>query len=99
MNLIGIFSESYIHWDHEVNDTDTVMPRLEHMATQAVKFLKTKAEAEDTGYFVMIEAGRIDQAHHNGKAATALSETVAFDKAIEEVMKLIERTDDTLGIE
>ena len=67
------------------------------MATQAVKFLKTKAEAEDTGYFVMIEAGRIDQAHHNGKAATALSETVAFDKAIDAVMKLIERTDDTLG--
>ena len=67
------------------------------MATQAVKFLKTKAEADDTGYFVMIEAGRIDQAHHNGKAATALSETVAFDKAIDAVMKLIERTDDTLG--
>ena len=67
------------------------------MATQAVKFLKTKAEADDTGYFVMIEAGRIDQAHHNGKVATALSETVAFDKAIDAVMKLIERTDDTLG--
>lgn len=73
------------------------MPRLEDMATQAVKFLQTKSEADDTGYFIMIEAGRIDQAHHNGHATTALSETVAFDKAIDAVMKLLNRTDDTLG--
>ena len=53
------------------------------MATQAVKFLQHKSG--DAGYFVMIEAGRIDQAHHNGEATKALSETLAFDKAIEEV--------------
>ena len=45
----------------------------------------------------MIEAGRIDAAHHNGEATKALSETLAFDKAIEEVMKLV-NTEDTLVI-
>ena len=58
--VLGIFSNSYLYWDHEVNETNN-RPRLEELATQAVTFLKTKAEAEDTGYFVMIEAGRIDQ--------------------------------------
>ena len=53
------------------------------MATQAVQFLEQKAGPE--GYFVMIEAGRIDAAHHNGEATKALSETLAFDRAIEEV--------------
>ena len=55
------------------------------MATQAVKFLQNKTGDGEDGYFVMIEAGRIDAAHHNGEATKALSETLAFDKAIEEV--------------
>ena len=71
------------------------VPRLSDMATQAVKFLQHKSAGD--GYFVMIEAGRIDQAHHNGKATKALSETLAFDKAVEEVMKLV-NTSDTLVI-
>ena len=65
------------------------------MATQTVKFLQEKFD--EAGYFVMIEAGRIDAAHHNGEATKALSETLAFDKAIEEVMKLVS-TEDTLVI-
>ena len=91
--MAGIFSNSYVYWDHEVNATNNI-PRLSDMATQAVKFLQNKSD--ENGYFVMIEAGRIDAAHHNGKATTALSETVAFDKAIEEVMKLV-NTSETLG--
>ena len=108
--MLGIFSNSYLYWDHEVNETNN-RPRLEELATQAVTFLKTKAEAEDTGYFVMIEAGRIDQVarywgamfatvlsqgHHNGQATSALSETLAFDKAVEAVMGIV-NTEDTLG--
>merc|ERR1712130_1710 len=38
-----------------------------------------------------IEGGRIDAAHHNGHAVRALSETLAFDKAIEEVLKLVDQ--------
>ena len=93
--VLGIFSNSYLYWDHEVNETNN-RPRLEELASQAVTFLKTKAEAEDTGYFVMIEAGRIDQGHHNGQATSALSETLAFDKAVEAVMDIV-NTEDTLG--
>ena len=39
---------------------------------------------------VEAQGGRIDAAHHNGNAVRALSETVAFDKAIEEVMALVD---------
>ena len=62
---------------------------------KAVKFLKAKSDSE--GYFVMIEAGRIDAAHHNGQAVRALSETLAFDRAVEEVLKLVD-LEDTLVI-
>ena len=76
---------------------DNNCARLVDMATQAVKFLQNKTGDGEDGYFVMIEAGRIDAAHHNGEATKALSETLAFDKAIEEVMKLVD-TSDTLVI-
>ena len=90
--VLGIFSESYCYWDHEVNETNNI-PRLKDMALRTVEFLEKKSD--DNGYFVMIEAGRIDAAHHNGEAVTALSETVAFEAAIEAVMKII-NTEETL---
>ena len=65
------------------------------MAVQAVKFLQAKSD--DQGYFVMIEGGRIDHAHHNGQAVRALSEALAFDKAVEEVLKIVD-LEDTLVI-
>ena len=56
--LSGIFSNSYVYWDHEVEENSNNVT-LEMMATQAVKFLQAKDNGN--GYFIMIEAGRIDQ--------------------------------------
>eukprot|EP00090_Calanus_glacialis_P026917 TRINITY_DN42321_c0_g1_i1.p1 TRINITY_DN42321_c0_g1~~TRINITY_DN42321_c0_g1_i1.p1 ORF type:complete len:552 (-),score=154.93 TRINITY_DN42321_c0_g1_i1:143-1798(-) len=93
-SVLGIFTNSYVTWDDLVNDTND-KPRLEDMAVQAVKFLQAKSDSE--GYFIMIEGGRIDAAHHNGQAVRALSETLAFDKAVEEVLKVVD-FEDTLVI-
>jgi len=89
-SVLGIFTNSYVTWDDAVNATND-KPHLEDMAEQAVKFLATKAD--DKGYFLMIEGGKIDQAHHNGKAVRALSETLAFDKAVEKVLGLVDLKD------
>jgi len=85
--VMGIFSNSYVYWDHEVEENSNNVT-LEMMASQAVKFLQAKDNGN--GYFIMIEAGRIDQAHHNGRATAALSETVALEKAVASVMDLLE---------
>ena len=90
----GIFANTYVTWDDLVNETND-KPHLVDMASQAVKFLQHKAD--DKGFFLMIEGGKIDQAHHNGKAVRALSETLAFDKAVEEVLSLVD-LEDTLVI-
>ena len=86
----GIFANTYVTWDDLVNDTNE-KPYLEDMAVQAVKFLQKKSG--DDGYFLMIEGGRIDQAHHNGMAIRALKETLAFDKATEAVLDLVDLKD------
>jgi alkaline phosphatase len=48
------------------------------MTAQALDRLKRDPE----GFYLMVESGRIDHAHHQGKAGYALEETVEFARAI-----------------
>src|SRR3546814_4380503 len=50
-----------------------------------------------SGYVLLIEAGRIDHAHHGGNARRALEDTVALDEAVAAAMAMTKR-DDTLMI-
>ena len=55
----------------------------------------------DNGFFLMVEGGRIDLAHHAVQARRALSETVAMDAAIDRTLEMLEEMgelDDTLII-
>jgi alkaline phosphatase len=53
-------------------------PSLAAMTTKAIDILKRNPK----GFFLMVEGGRIDHAHHAGNAARALEDVVAFDEAI-----------------
>jgi len=48
------------------------------MTTKAIEILSRNPK----GFFLMVEAGRIDQAHHRNYAKLALMETVEFNEAI-----------------
>ncbi len=49
------------------------------------------------GFFIMVEAGKIDWACHANDAATAIHETLAFDKAIQRAVEFYEaHPDETL---
>ena len=47
----------------------------------------------DKGFFLMVEAGRIDHAHHAGNAARALEDTVALNDAVKEAMGKVNLND------
>lgn len=49
------------------------------------------------GYFLMVEGGRIDHAHHAGNAHRALEDTLAFDAAVAAALRRVS-LDDTLVI-
>src|SRR3546814_6607361 len=57
----------------------------------------TMLERKGSGYVLLIEAGRIDHAHHGGNARRALEDTVALDEAVAAAMAMTKR-DDTLMI-
>ena len=60
-------------------DDEAGEPSLAEMTRVAIEVL----ERGDRGYFLMVEAGRIDHAHHAGNAHRALWDTVALSEAVQ----------------
>ena len=69
-------------YDDEVYAQDDT-PSLVNMTSKALDLLM--AQGKDKGFFLMVEAGRIDHANHYSMATRALSETLAMDRAVEEI--------------
>jgi alkaline phosphatase len=88
--VLGLFSDSHMTYVAELGDNSTE-PSLSQMTAAAIKVLANN----DNGYFLMVEGGRIDHGHHDGKPGYALIETQAFDKAVETAVSMVD-LDETL---
>jgi alkaline phosphatase len=81
--LLGLFDQannarSEGHMSYEADRNPTEEPSLAQMTSKAIDILSTNQK----GYFLMVEAGRIDHALHETNAKRALIDTIAFDDAI-----------------
>ena len=72
---VGLFASS--HLDYEA-DRGSGQPSLEEMTRKAIQILTATGKP----YFLMVESGRIDHAHHEGNAYRAFIDTRMFDRAI-----------------
>jgi alkaline phosphatase len=79
--LLGLFEPSHVQYEADRANDAAGEPSLADMATTAVDFLSKNRN----GYFLMVEGGRIDHAHHAGNAYRALTDTIAFSDAIRAV--------------
>lgn len=86
--VLGLFNDDHINYRADRDPASE--PSLPEMATFAVR----KLQATRKPYFLMIEAGRIDHAHHATNPYRALDETVELSDTVEAVRKLV--TEDTL---
>ncbi len=84
--LLGFFNDS--HMSYEADREGTGEPSLSEMTGKALDVLSTN----DNGFFLMVEAGRIDHAHHAGNAYRALHETIALSDAIQTTIDKLEET-------
>ena len=57
----------------------------------------TALSANDKGYFLLVESGKIDHAHHGGNAYRALKDTQAYSEAVRTAREMTS-DDDTLII-
>ena len=92
--LIGLydFAAAEGHMSYELDRDPTKEPSLAQMATKAVDILSKNT----TGFFLMVEGGRIDHALHGTNAARALADTKAFDDAIQAVIDKVKTFDPNL---
>lgn len=88
--LMGLFNHSHMEYDYLRDKGNNGEPSLREMTETAIRMLKK----ERNGYVLFVEGARIDHAHHDGEANTALSEAVAFDNAIKSAIDMT-NVDDT----
>ncbi len=89
--VLGLFEASHMHYEAERAADVGGEPSLAEMTRAAIQRLARHPQ----GFFLMVEGGRIDHAHHAGNAARALGETVALSDAVRAATELTS-ADDTL---
>ena len=77
--VLGLFNASHMQYEADRESDAGGEPSLAEMTTKAIAML----EKNEDGFVLMVEAGRIDHAHHAGNAARALIDTVALSEALE----------------
>lgn len=87
--LLGLFSDSHMQFDGFRKESP--QPSLAEMTRTAIQMLSRNPR----GYFLMVEAGRIDHGHHAGNAWLALQDTRALSAAVREAVQMTAE-DDTL---
>ncbi len=81
--ILGLFHASHMMYEHDRSGE----PSLAQMTEIAIKAL----QGNDNGFFLHVEAGRVDHANHAGNLHRAVTDGVAFAEA---VAKADELTDD-----
>ncbi|XP_076863802.1 alkaline phosphatase, tissue-nonspecific isozyme [Brachyhypopomus gauderio] len=85
--LLGLFEPGDLPYDLERNTS--MDPSLTEMVEVAIKILRKNPK----GFYLLVEGGRIDHGHHEGKAKQALYEAVELDRAIGRAGLLTSRYD------
>jgi alkaline phosphatase len=89
--VLGLFNESHMQYEPDRGNDIAGEPSLSQMTAKAIDILDNNSD----GYFLMVESGRIDHAHHAGSAYGALEETLQFAAAVEAAMNAT-NADETL---
>ncbi|WP_442859705.1 alkaline phosphatase [Alteromonas sp. KC14] len=76
--VFALFNESHMQYAADRENDIAGEPSIAEMTSAAINIL----DNNDEGFFLMVESGRIDHAHHAGNAYGALHDTIAFAEAI-----------------
>jgi alkaline phosphatase len=77
-HLLGLFEPSHMQYEADRPADLAGEPSLAEMTAKAIEVLKKNRK----GYYLMVEGGRIDHAHHAGNAYRALTDAIALSDAV-----------------
>ncbi|KAL1954781.1 hypothetical protein VTO42DRAFT_729 [Malbranchea cinnamomea] len=91
---IGLFNDGMMQY--ELDRDPAKEPSLVEMVETALNSLKKATRFSPRGYFLMIEASRIDHAGHANDAAGHLHDIIQYNEVVDFVRKWIDKNPDTL---
>lgn len=87
--VMGLFEPSHMQFEADRGKDRAGEPSLAELTRFAIERLAGRGP----GYFLMVEGGRIDHAHHAGNAYRALVDTLALSDAVAAALALTEPTE------
>jgi alkaline phosphatase len=92
-HLLGLFQPSHMQYEHDRPGDAGGEPSLSEMTAKAIEILSKN----ENGYYLTVESGRIDHAHHDTNPHRALDDAVEFSNAIRTASEMV-NLDETLII-
>ncbi len=77
-HVLGLFERSHMQYELDRADDGAGEPSLAEMTAKAIDILSQNKE----GFVLVVEAGRVDHAHHGGYARQALHDAQMFSEAV-----------------
>jgi len=87
---LGLFESSHMEYEFDRPTDLGGEPSLTEMTVKAIQLLEAGSRRGSDGYFLHVETGRIDHAHHAGNAYRALTDTQELDKAIGAAAQMVD---------
>ncbi|XP_047992085.1 membrane-bound alkaline phosphatase-like [Leguminivora glycinivorella] len=90
--LLGLFESGHMQYAAEARQAGNDEPTLAEMTEAAIRVLSKNPR----GFFLFVESGRIDHAHHDNMPHLALDETLALAAAVTRADELLPRASSLL---
>ena len=88
-HLLGLFEPGHMRYDVDQALDGAGEPSLAAMTDKAIDIL----QKNEKGFFLMVEAARIDHAHHASNPYLALHDTIALDDAVKIALSKVDLND------
>jgi alkaline phosphatase len=88
-HLLGLFENSHMQYELDRGKDKAGEPSLTEMTEKAIRILQN----EPKGFFLHVEAGRIDHAHHAGNPKRALTDAIELSNAVRRAQALTDPRD------
>jgi alkaline phosphatase len=86
-----------MEYEHDRPSDTGGEPSLSEMTAKSIELLDSASrkgrKGNSSGYFLMVESGRIDHAHHEGNAWRALTDAEELDRAVGEALSRVDLRD------
>lgn len=77
--FLGLFAESHMQYEHDREWRAPTEPTLLEMTKYAINTLHNATEESSKGFFIMIEASRIDHSGHDNDAMAHIKEVLMYN--------------------